>query len=404
MKKLQPVLNLINSVIVNHIQVDVASVSDDALGVNSKIGSILLSSGGVQGLSLEDIQVVVERVQLPTPEDLNLYLTLRLERLDLNIALDFWPKAARLAKNPMVGKFGTMLDRVEVRNLRVAVELSPAKVVDLRVTLESCQVTLKDRLMKEVTNLNLEVLDFDLKEKDKKKALGAATIRLQDLQVRILEILLNRLLEAGRDRIPSIAKITSIEIALNEDTLRLAIKSGWWFTTIPLGLRFSTRNNLLGVFIDVVGPVRKFVLGKVHKKAAGKRELSVDGDKIWIDPWMKAPVKVQCKMERFCIDSGALVLKFGTLAKALPPPTPVAEDPASPKPVAETPPPPIPVSEAPATGAGSASAAPAPVHSDPGPPATESASESNPDPSAATEEPGTASPEPPEDNPSPPAG
>jgi len=429
MKKLQPVLNLVNSLIINQIRIDAASVTDEALGVTSQIGSILLNSGETESLSLEDIQVGIERLQLPTPEDLNLYLTLLLERLDMKIALDFWPKAAKLAKNPMVATFGTMIDRVEVRNLRVAVALSPAKVVDVRVTLESCRVTLKDRLMKELTNLDLEVLDFDLKEKDKKKALAAASIRLQDLQVRVLEILLNRLLEAGRDRIPSKAKITSIEITLNEDTLRLAIKSGWWFTTIPLGLRFSTRNNLLGIFIDVMGPVRKLVLGQVHKKAAGKRELSVDGDKIWIDPWVKAPVKIQCKMERFCIDSGALILKFGTLAKALPPPVPeakaVEEKPSevncegkvyeakSPEtkasetrvPEAEVAEVKAPESKSPGTGAiegAGASVTHEPARSDPGRPADESASESDRDPSAEAGEPSPTSPELPEDNPSPP--
>ena len=324
MKKLQPVLDLINTLIVQQVDVDLASTSEQSLGIKTSISKVLLKTRQAEGLTVEDIQVSVEKLQLPHPEDFNLYLTVVLERLDLLIDPAFWGRAAKTARQAVVGKLGILVDKVELRNVRVEIELSPAKLVDLRVTMQSCRVKLVGQLMTEVTNLNLEVLNFDLREKDKKKALAQATVRLQDLRVRVMEIMLNRAFDVIRDRIPAKAKLTNIDIALIESTMRLTIKTGFLPMAIPIELQMSTRDNLFGIYIVkiFIGLARPLILKAIQTFAAGKREVTAAESNIWINPWVKMPVKLDCRVERFCVDGGALVIEFGQLpvqAVAAPP-------------------------------------------------------------------------------------
>lgn len=332
MKKLQPVFELINTILLQQLQVGLSSAGDQAIGVKTSIDQILLKTEAAEGLSLEQIQVTVEKLQLPHPADLNLYATVLLENVDLNIAPAFWGRAAKLAKNPIVGKLGILLDKVEVRNLRVEVKLSPAKVVDLVVTMESCRIKLVGQLMQETTTLKLEVYNFDLRQKDKKKALADATIRLQDVKVRVLEMMMNRVIEVVRDKIPS--KVNGIDIALIDSTMRLELKLklGPLPMQVPVEVQLSTRDNQFGIYIVkiFVGMARPIILKAIQTFAAGRREISASGDNIWINPWGKIPVKPELLVERFAIESGALLIQFGSLPeaeiKALPAPAEVIED------------------------------------------------------------------------------
>ncbi|MFN8606408.1 MAG: hypothetical protein U0931_02675 [Vulcanimicrobiota bacterium] len=326
MKKLQPVFEVVNTILLQQLQVGLSSAGDQAVGFKASIDQILLKTEAAEGLSLEQIQVTVEKLQLPHAADLNLYATLLLENLDLNILPPFWGRAAKLAKNPIVGKLGILLDRVEVRNVRVEVKLTPAKVADIRVTMESCRIKLVGQLMQETTNLNLEVYGFDLRQKDKKKALGDAVIRLADVRVRVLEMMMNRVIEVVREKIPS--KVGGLEIALIDSTMRIdaKVKLGPLPMQVPVEVQLSTRDNLFGIYIVkiFVGMARPLILKAIQTFAAGRREISASGDNIWINPWPKIPVKPELKVERFAIESGALLIQFGSLAeyqpKALPAP------------------------------------------------------------------------------------
>ena len=339
MKKLQPVLDLVNTILLQQLQVSLTSAGDQALGVKTSIDKILLKTESAEGLSLEQIQVCVEKLQLPHPEDFNLYATVLLENLDLNIDPAFWGRAAKTAKNPIVGKLGILLDRVEVRNLRVELTLSPSKVADVIVTMESCRIKLVGQLMQETTNLKLEVYNFDLRQKDKKKALGEATIRLQDVRVRVLEMMMNRVIEVVREKIPS--KLSSLDIALIDSTMRLNLKLSIFPMHIPIELQLSTRDNLFGIYIVkiFIGFARPVILKLLQSFAANRREISASGDNVWINPWIKIPLKPECKVERFAIESGALLIQFGPLPeaqpKALPAPLEEQQDEPTPEEVAE---------------------------------------------------------------------
>ncbi|MBX3168431.1 MAG: hypothetical protein KF760_13520 [Candidatus Eremiobacteraeota bacterium] len=320
MKKLQPVFDLINTILLQQLQIGLSSAGDQSLGLQASIDQILLKTEAAEGLSLEQIQVKVERLQLPYPADLNLYATILLENLDLNIAPAFWGRAAKTAKNPIVGKLGILLDRVEVRNLRIEVKLSPTKIADILVSLESCRIRLVGQLMQETTTLKLEVYNFDLRQKDKKKALADATIRLQDARIRVLEMMMNRVIEVVREKIPS--KVSGIDIALIDSTMRLdlKLKLGPLPMQVPVEVQLSTRDNQFGIYIVkiFVGMARPIILKAIQTFAAGRREISASGDNIWINPWGKIPVKPELKVERFAIESGALLIQFGTLPEARP--------------------------------------------------------------------------------------
>jgi len=338
MKKLQPILDLVNTILLNQLQIGLSSVGDQSLGVKASIDQILLKTEAAEGLSLDQIQATVERLQLPHPADLNLYATVVLENLDLNIAPAFWGRAEKTAKNPIVGKLGILLDRIELRNLRIEVKLTPTKVADLIVTMDSCRIKLVGQLMQETTTLKLEVYNFDLRQKDKKKALAEATIRLQDVRIRVLEMMMNRVIEVVRDKIPS--TVNSIDIALIDSTMRLdlKLKLGPLPMQVPVEVQLSTRDNQFGIYIVkiLVKMARPFIMMGVQKVAARKPGLlSVSGDNIWVNPWGKIPIKPELKVERFAIESGALLIQFGSLPeaqpKALPAPVEVAqEDPEEP--------------------------------------------------------------------------
>ena len=328
MKKLQPILDLINTLIVQQVEVELASVSEQALGVKTSVGNILLKTRQAEGLTLEDLQVSIEKVQLPHSEDLNLYVTAVLERVDLLIAPAFWGRAAKTARQAIVSKLGILVDKVELRNVRVEIALSPSKLADVTVTMESCRVKLVGQLMSEVTNLSLEVLNFDLREKDKKKALAAATLRLQDLRIRVMEIMLNRAFDVARDRIPAKAKLTNVDIALIDETMRLTLKTGFLPMSIPVELQLSTRDNLFGIYIVkiFIGLARPLLLKAIRSFAASKPEISASESNVWINPWVKIPVKLDCRVERFCVKGGALNIEFGTLpVVAAPAPLEIAE-------------------------------------------------------------------------------
>ena len=101
---------------------------------------------------------------------------------------------------------------------------------------------------------------------------------------------------------------------------------------VPVELQLSTRDNQFGIYIVkiFVSMARSFILMGIQKFAAGRKEISASGDNIWINPWGKIPVKPELKVERFAIESGALLIQFGSLPeaepKALPAPMVEPED------------------------------------------------------------------------------
>lgn len=324
MKKLQPVLDVIHQVLISQIQLQLSSVSDHALGLRTSVGSLALKTETAEGLTFEDIQVHLESLKPPSLEDPNLRAVLVLERLDLTIAPAFWGRAAKLARQAIVGNLGLLLDKVELRGLRIEVSLSPSKVADVRVTMESCLVRLMGITMKEVLGLDLEVLGLDLQEKDRKKALQAARVQLHQLKVKVSERMMNRAIDVARDKIPSKAKLTSLDIALVERSMKVTIKTGYFPMAIPVEIQMTTRDNLFGIYIVkvIVGLARPLILKAIQTFASGKPELQASGDHVWINPWVKVPVKVETRVERFAIVEGSLVIEFGEKAvvEALPVP------------------------------------------------------------------------------------
>lgn len=334
MKKLQPVFDLIHLIVLQSLEVRLHSVSDQAAGVGARLQSVLLRTDEAEGLAIQEIEARVERLQLPHPGDLNLYATLHLARLDLEIAPAFWTRAARFAKDPLVGKLGLLVDRVEVRDARLELVLSPARSADVTVTLGSCRVKLLGQLVQETLDLRFELNQFDLTEKDKKKALAAAQIRLGDLKIRVLEVMLNRLIEVGRDKIPAKAKVSNLEFALVDDVMRITLKTGFLPMAIPVELRLSTQDNQLGIYIVriFVSMARGLILTALNAATANKPEVKVEGDNLWINPWIKLPFPIEARFERFAVEQGAVLIQFAPLPQRqlqLPEPGASAEAPAA---------------------------------------------------------------------------
>jgi hypothetical protein len=148
--------------------------------------------------------------------------------------------------------------------------------------------------------------------------------------------LLNRAVEAFRDKIPGV--VTSLGFDLKNERMLVTVKAKGFPMSIPTELEFSTERNLFGIYIVkvMVGFARPLILKAVQWFAANRPEIEASDSRLYINPWAKIPVPVECKLTRFAIQDRSIVIAFSPLAP--PAPAPEVEAEATPADV----PPPIP--------------------------------------------------------------
>ena len=313
MKQLQPVLQVLNNLILEQLQVGLQLVPGDNLEVNTTISRMILGlqDGGTDnGLTIEDLKIAVEGLKLPSSGDPSLSATVRVDEVTLKFDTPLWGRAATLAKEPMVGNLGKLLDRIHVRKLKVKVDLDPVKIVDIEVWLEHVEITLAGRSGVTVDDIHLRLEDFDIKEKDKKAALKQARVVLQSVTTRVSQEFLNRAVDVARAKIPSL--VQSLNFDLASGAMLVTSKLSIFPMAIPTELTFNPEDNLFGIYIVkvAIGLARPVILGLVKSFASNRPEVKVQDNRLCINPWGKIPVPVVCKLSDFAVRDRHVVVGF----------------------------------------------------------------------------------------------
>ena len=314
LQKLPPLLEVINTLILQALEVRLGFRSDGALQVLAGLGPVKLQANGAPGITFEQVDARVESLRLPSLEHPDLAVTLCLDLLDMVVHSEFFDRAAVLAKQGLVKNFASLVDRVELREARVTVTLRPDKVADIQAVMASCRVRARGELIAEVLTPDFQVLGFDLAEKDKKKALARARVRLQSLQVRVPSPTFQAGWDAVKSKVPSAAKLNEFGIRLSDGLIKINVRSGWLPMSFPVEVRLLTSDNRFGVQITrLMGLARPLVLKGLDLLLKNRPEVDMQGDSLWIDPWPRIPIPVEAQVERFEVDGDTLVVQFAQL-------------------------------------------------------------------------------------------
>ena len=175
MKKLEPIFQLINAVVLERLAVRLRLGEDSGVNVESAISKILLglqsdpkASAEDNGLLIEDLDLGVEDLQIPSPGSPGISLTFRIDQVTLKFSPAFWPRAAVLAKERLVSNMGKLLDRIHLRNLKVKVSLDINKILDAEVWMEHQEITLAGKAGITVDDVHVLLEGMNLQEKNKK--------------------------------------------------------------------------------------------------------------------------------------------------------------------------------------------------------------------------------------------
>ena len=106
--------------------------------------------------------------------------------------------------------------------------------------------------------------------------------------------------------------MTSLSFGLENDRMIVTAKAKGFPMAIPTELVFSTERNLFGIYIVkvLVGFARPLILKAVQWFAASRPEIEASDSRLYINPWAKIPVQVNCKLSRFAVDNGCVVVAF----------------------------------------------------------------------------------------------
>ena len=322
MKKLEPIFQLINAVVLERLAVRLRLGEDSGVNVESAISKILLglqsdpkASAEDNGLLIEDLDLGVEDLQLPSPGSPGISLTFRIDQVTLKFSPAFWPRAAVLAKERLVSNMGKLLDRIHLRNLKVKVSLDINKILDAEVWMEHQEITLAGKAGITVDDVHVLLEGMNLQEKNKKLAMKQSRLTLFSATTRVSGDVLNRGVDVARNKIPSM--VQSIDFDLSYERMLVTTKLSVFPMAIPTELTFMANNNQFGIYIVkvLIGLARPVILGLLNKAAKNKPEINVSGDKLFIDIWSKVPIPVVCNLSQFAINDGKIVVAFSPPAK-----------------------------------------------------------------------------------------
>jgi len=324
MKQLQQIVALVNRIVLDSVEVNLAP-DGDSVSVAKSVSRMLIRTQDAEGLTLSDIQAVLQDLSLPSQEDPSVGLTPRLDNLNLKIDPSFFERAAVVAKERLVARLGMLVDEVRIRSASVKINLRGDKVLSTETRMECLEVVLGGRVGVTVSNVHILHENFNLKEKNKKLALKASRATIFNLEVRISEEFLNRAVDTARPKIPPI--VQNLDFDLGSNRLLVTAKAKVFPMAIPVELLFHTENNLFGIYLSKVAvPFGAPVVRKALGFVAGRlpQTVKLNGDHLYIDPWGKIPVTVVCNVARFAIEDRHIVLQFTPPASL---PAPVAPAP-----------------------------------------------------------------------------
>ena len=178
----------------------------------------------------------------------------------------------------------------------------------------------------------IEGFDPDLPVKE---ALKQSTIRVEKFKLCLAASLLNRLLDNDKAK-ADLAKlpvdISGLHVSMASSLFILSgkVRKGLVFPfTIELkpgvvgnNLRVAFENFWATDMVRMPDFLRRLLMSVVSQKIASKPSLkgflSIDDDKLTLNPWSKIPLNLQAKLVRFGVEGHFLVLELGPQDASLP--------------------------------------------------------------------------------------
>ena len=307
-EKLKPILQLINTLILSQLQVQVGD--DPDLSVVASLNEVLLKTENAQGLTIQGLELSVKDIALPSSSSPIVGATVGIAKVDVLFAPAFWPRLIPIVKERLVGNLGDLLDKIEVRGLHVCVQLLPSKRINAAITFDRISIVGGGRIGVNIENAQIVVENFNPKEKNKKLALKETQVTIYSLKVSVAQNFMNRAYDVVRSKIPSVVK--SVDIALDGSTMKLKVRAFLPFD-IPINMSFKPENNRFGIYLaKVFMPGAGTAITKLIDMFIGGRQgVSVSGNNIMVDPWKKIPVPIECRLDQFEVYNECLVIGFG---------------------------------------------------------------------------------------------
>lgn len=338
------ILALINQLVLEQLQLDVAA-SGDRAELRVKAPRCQLRHEKGDGLSFEDVQVELTGIPTARPRG-NPVAALAgfqatLQTLTLKLLPDLWPRLAAFAGQSMAARGGKLLDRVVVEQARVAVGQNRGEAIPIRMTSALTSVRLDQLENVRVDDVSVR-LDGFVPGPNMKAAVEASTVVVESLKTRVYGSFLNRAVETMKDQIPSLVENFGISLSPGRMTISGTVRKVLAFN-FAVDLRFGVKGQELMVQFErfslagglsMPGWLRSQILGVANKKLAREKAVRIVEDVIYINPRKRIPpqFKVAFDFSKFTVEGNDIILELTA------PPELKAEPVAVPAPVVATPP------------------------------------------------------------------
>lgn len=316
------VLGLINQLVLEQLQVNVAAVGDRA-EVRVQAPRTQLRHEKGDGLAFEDVQV--QLTGLPTqkprgnPVEALAGFEATLLTFTLRLLPELWPRLAAFAGQSLAARGGRLLDRVVVDQARVGIGEKAGEALPVRVSTVSKSVRLGDLENVRVEDVSIR-LDGFVPGKDMKAAVEASTVVVESMKVRVFGSFLNRAIDTMRDQIPSLVENFALSLSPGRLTISGTVRKVLAFN-FAVDLRFGVKGQELTVQFErfslagglsMPGWLRSQILGVANKKLAREKAVRIVDDMIYINPRKRIPAKYKVAFDfsKFTVEGNDILLEL----------------------------------------------------------------------------------------------
>ncbi len=315
-------LNLINRLVLERLQIDLAATGDRA-EIRLQAPALHLRHEQAEGLLFEE--VLAHLSGLPTapprgnPVEALVGFQARLNTMTLRLMPELWPRLASFLGQSLAARGGRLVDRVVVQEATVGLGQTVGPALPVRAALQSKQVRLGELECVRVEDVSVRLDDF-VPGKDMKAAVEAATVVVESLKVRVFGSFLTRAIETMRDQIPSLVENFALSLSPGRLTISGTVRKILAFN-FAVDLRFAVSGQELMVQFErfslagglsMPGWLRSQILGVANRKLAREKAVRIVDDVIYINPRKRIPpgLKVAFDFSKFTVEGNDILVEL----------------------------------------------------------------------------------------------
>ncbi len=322
MDQIAAALNVINNVSLSGLSTSINPTQGARLTIDGALDSLKLtaSDGSLAGVTVVSEGFGIEGLDLPTPEDPSIALDPYVEHLEVTLAPDLFRRLAVFTREKVLEGFHEVVDRITLDTFEMAIRLTSEKVLHLDLSLKAVALCQEAEELIRIKDVSVSILHFDTK-KPPKVALESSVVVLRSALIEIEQSFFERAISASQSEIPPPLERLRIELPgpkmVIDGSARLKVP-----ISFRTDLRLETENDLFGIYFDrfyipgtnmkLPGFTRNVLLGIfrgfIEKKMRGLVEAS--NESLRINPWIKIPVKIVTRVEKFAVQDGKIVIAF----------------------------------------------------------------------------------------------